>query len=448
MIIKLIQPMMNKRPMDTELKTRMAPSLGLLTIAKLFEKDHKIVFENENIRPINFEEVVDVVGISVTVDVLPRAIEIAKVYKKLGIPVVAGGIHITATEDTCYEAFDALSIGLAEMTWPDIIRDIERHQLKEKYVCHKAITSKDIVGPAYHLVSHKDYLYCNVISTSRGCPFRCDFCYNSCEAYKKLYVNRDISEVIKEIKALGKKHIMFIDDNFIGNPKWTRAFLKELKPLGIKWNAAVSANIGEMPELLDEMADSGCQSLFIGFESINDKALQQVHKGQNEVGRYEQLVEAIHKRGIMINGSFVFGLDGDDETTFKRTLDWIVKQRIETVTSHILTPYPGTKVYKEMLEAGRIIDFDLSHYNTAHVVYTPKNISKEALYEGYLNIYNEIYSLKNIIRRMPKAKKQVIPYLLFNLFYRKYGKFTEWICKRVTFERIGKWAEWLAYRVG
>ena len=124
-----------------------------------------------------------------------------------------------------------------------------------------------------------------------------------------------------------------------------------------------------MPELLDEMRDSGCQSLFIGFESINSESIDSVHKVQNSVKKYEKLADEIHKRGIMINASFVFGLDEDDTTVFKNTLEWIVKNKIETVTSHILTPYPGTKLYSSLIEENRITDFNLSNYNTAHVVY-------------------------------------------------------------------------------
>ena len=238
---------------------------------------------------------------------------------------------------------------------------------------------------------------------------------------------------------------MFIDDNFIGNPKWTKQLLKEIKPLKLKWNAAVTSNIVDMPELLDEMKESGCQSLFIGFESINSKSIDSVHKVQNSVKRYEKLVDEIHKRGIMINASFVFGLDEDDTSVFKNTLEWIVKNKIETVTSHILTPYPGTKLYSSLIEENRIVDFNLSNYNTAHVVYKPKNMTAEELYNGYLWIYKEVYTFKNIMKRLPKSKKQWIPFLAFNFFYRKFGKLTELLCNIVSFKNIGRFFRWLAY---
>lgn len=447
MIVKLIQLKMNKRPMDTDLKIRMSPSLGLLTIANILNKDHNIIIENENIRDINFNEEIDIVGITVTVDVLPRAIEVAKIFRAKNIPVVVGGIHITAVPEGYLDYFDVISVGMAETTWPDIIRDLENGSLKKIYYCNTKISGSDIVSPAYNLINKKDYLYSNIVSTSRGCPFKCDFCYNSCNSYSNFYVNRPIADVVKDIKTIGKKHIMFIDDNFIGNPKWTKEFLLAIEPLRIKWNAAVTANIANMPELLDLMAKTGCQSLFIGFESINNESLSTVHKKQNNVTQFEKLVSEIHKRGIMINASFVFGLDGDTKETFNSTLKWIVDNKIETVTSHILTPYPGTKLYDDMLKAGRITDFNLSNYNTANVVFNPKNMTADELYNGYIDIYNKIYSFKNIIKRIPKSKKQVMPYLAFNLLYRKFGRLSEKICNLLTFEKIGQVGELLAYRL-
>lgn len=151
-----------------------------------------------------------------------------------------------------------------------------------------------------------------------------------------------------------------------------------------------------------------------------------------------------HERGIMINASFVFGLDGDTPATFKATLDWIVKNRIETVTSHILTPYPGTELYNRFKKEGRILSDDLSKYNTAHVVFRPAQMSEKELYDGYLWIYKQVYSLKNIIKRMPKAKSQRIAYLLFNLFYRKYGRFTDLMCGIITYKNVGRIAEKLS----
>ncbi|MDD7796319.1 B12-binding domain-containing radical SAM protein [Clostridium sp. 'White wine YQ'] len=447
MKIKLIQPAMLPRPMDTKLKTRMSPSLALLTIANLTPKEHEVIIENENIERINFDEPVDLVSITVTVDVMNRAVEISKEFRKRGVTVIAGGIHITADPESAINSFDAISVGMAESVWEKILEDKENNSLKKIYYDMENITGAEIVSPKYDMIDDNKYLYTNIISTSRGCPFQCDFCYNSCTNSLKTYINRPIDDVIRDINALKTRHIMFIDDNFIGNPKWTKELLEKIKPLKLKWNAAVTSNIVDMPELLDEMKASGCQSLFIGFESINSKSIDSVHKVQNSVKKYEKLVDEIHKRGIMINASFVFGLDEDDSSVFKNTLEWIVENKIETVTSHILTPYPGTKLYSTLLEQNRIVDFNLSRYNTAHVVYKPKNMTAEELYEGYLWIYKEVYTFKNIIKRLPKSKKQWIPFLAFNLFYRKFGKLTELICDVVSFRNIGRFFRWLSYRI-
>ena len=164
MIIKLIQPKMCKRPMDSGLKAQMAPSLGLLTIANMLQDKHTIIYENENTAPINYDEKVDIVGISITVDVFPRAKDIAKKFQEKNIPVVAGGIHTTANPEETAKYFDAVSIGIAETTWQMIINDFEKGCLKKIYK-HNAsdITPSQIVSPAYNLIKEKNYLYCNMI---------------------------------------------------------------------------------------------------------------------------------------------------------------------------------------------------------------------------------------------------------------------------------------------
>ena len=441
----LIQPKMKMRPMDTTLKTRMSPSLGLLTVATAIRDESEIKLINENVGDkIDFDENVDLVGITVTVDTLPRAIEIARRFRERGVKVVAGGIQITCCPESARGYFDVLSIGYAEGTWPDIIKDYENGILKEEYTCIK-ITPDEILSPAYDLLDHRKYLYVNVVSASRGCPFKCEFCYNSAKNIRNSFVNRYIEDVISDIKTLKRKHIMFIDDNFIGNPKWTRDFLERIKPLKIKWNAAVSANVADIPGMLDLMKESGCQGLFIGFESLSEGSIKTAQKGQNNVAKYEWIISEIHKRGIMINASFVFGLDDDDESTFHHTLEWIVENKIETVTSHILTPYPGTAQHKRMHEEGRITSYEQEKYTTSEVVYTPKKLTPERLKAGYLKIYKDIYSFRNILKRMPDYQRW--GYLLFNFAYRKYGRLTEKICEMIGYNRIGYICEKLSFNL-
>jgi len=444
MKILLIQPKMNKRPMDTDLKTRMSPSLALLTLLSLTPDGHETIIINENVEKVDYNCDVDLVGITITLDVMPRACQIAARFQSRGIPVIAGGIHVTCCPDECLPHFNAICIGAAERVWAKIINDVENGTLKQKYCDMKDFRGDEIVSPTLGNIERKKYLYTNVLLTSRGCPNRCGFCYNSCE--NRLYVRRPISDVIENIKALGTRHIFFIDDNFIGEPKYTFELLNTIKNMNLIWNAAVTTKILDYPDLLDLMEKTGCRSLFIGFESINTASLESVNK-DNKVIKYEELVEAIHSRGIMINASMVFGLDGDSQDTFIRTLEWLVKMKIETLTSHILTPYPGTELYRSMDIAGRIVDFNLEKYNTSNVVFQPKGMTAKELYDGYRWMYRQFYSFKNIIKRFPKSKAQRIPYLLFNLFYRKFGRLSSVVAFFVPMGILGKIAARISYKV-
>jgi len=444
MKILLVQPKMIKRPMDTDLKFRMSPSLALLTIMRLTPDGHETTMINENVEEIDYNTKADLVGITITLDILPRAVQIAEKFQRRGIPVVAGGVHVTCCPEDCLPHFDAICIGPAERVWAKIVQDAESRCLQRKYCDMENFSGSEIASPMYSYAMQNNYLYTNVVLTSRGCPNRCSFCYNSCE--NRLYTRRPISDVLSDIKALGTRHIFFIDDNFIGDPKYTHDLLVEISSMNLIWSAAVTTKILDYPDLLDIMAKTGCKSLFIGFESINDTSLKSVSKNNN-VMRYEELVDAIHSRGIMINASMVFGLDGDDKDTFSRTLDWLVKMRIETLTSHILTPYPGTELYRSMDAAGRIVDRNLEKYNTSNVVFKPMKMTAEELYQGYRWMYQYFYSFKNIIRRFPKSKEQRNAYLLFNLFYRKFGRFTSLVARLIPMGILGKLAAKISYKV-
>lgn len=444
MKIILIQPKMNKRPMDTDLKTRMAPSLALLTLMSLTPDGHEVIMFNENVEKIDYNCGAEMVGITITLDVMPRAIQIAEKFRRFGIPVVAGGIHVTGNPDECIQHFDAVCIGAAERVWARIIEDVAQGRLQQIYHDMADFRGEEIVSPAYNKIDKGRYLYTNVITTSRGCPNRCDFCYNSCK--NRIYVQRPIKDVLRDIESLGTRHVLFIDDNFIGAPSYTRELLGNLRGMDLKWSAAVTTKITDHPDLLDLMAKTGCQSLFIGFESINNSSLQGVNK-DNHFEKYERLATEIHSRGIMINASMVFGLDGDEADVFLRTLNWLVKNKIETLTSHILTPYPGAELYRRMKDEGRITDYELSKYNTSHVVFKPKGMTAEELYQGYLWIYREFYSFRNILRRMPEYGAQRKSYLLFNIFYRKFGRFTSALARIIPMRTVGRLAARISYWV-
>jgi radical SAM superfamily enzyme YgiQ (UPF0313 family) len=443
--IKLVSPKMSLRPMDSEFKRLMSPSLSLVTLASLTPKPHIVYIEDENLNPINFSDNPDIVGITVNVDTTYRAFDIAKIYRDKGIRVIFGGIHASSNPDSMLEHCDSVCIGEAEEVWGTILDDFSNGTLKLKYFYSEPTDLKKVPLPDWNLISKNSYLYNNIIVTSRGCPFQCEFCYNSCDYTNKKFRFRPIESVLKEINALDNKRIMFIDDNLIGNLDWTEELLKNIKPLNLYWHAAVSTNIVKYPDLIQRMSGSGCKSLFIGFESINNKSIKSIRKTQNIVGEYNTLVNLLHYNGIMVNASLVFGFDHDTKGTFDQTLDWLISNKIETMTAHILTPYPGTKIYTRLLRENRIVDFDLNKYNTSNVVFLPKNMTPVELKEGYLKIYKDFYSFRNIIKRKPDNKKLIAPFFIFNLGYRKFGKSISKVGKAGYMSKIGRLGSTLSY---
>jgi len=338
MKVKLISPKMSLRPMDSEYKRMLSPSIALLVLASLTPPEHEVTIEDANAGPIHFDDAPDLVGISVNVDTSKRAYEIASRYRRKGVPVVLGGIHPSAVPDEALRYADAVCIGEAEELWAQILSDAAQKRRKRTYYNRRPTDMAKTPRPRWELLNQSAYLYTNIVCASRACAFKCDFCYNSCEYVHNQYRNRPVANVVEEIRSLGTRHVMFIDDNFIGNPQWTRAFVRAIQPLGLIWHAAVSTNIGLHPELLDEMAASGCRSLFIGFESLNGDSISSVHKGQNKIETYDRTIREIHARGMMVNASMAFGFDHDYPDVFERTAAWLVKNKVETMTAHILTP--------------------------------------------------------------------------------------------------------------
>jgi radical SAM superfamily enzyme YgiQ (UPF0313 family) len=419
----------------------------LVTLASLTPEPHDVYIVDENLNQIDFSGSPDLVGITVNVDTAYRAIEISEKFRSKGVKVIFGGIHVSSNPDSVIDHCDSVCIGEAEDIWHTLINDFLSDNLQKTYYNSSNTDLEKVPAPNWNYISKSDYLYHNIIVTSRGCPFKCEFCYNSCDYINNSYRNRPIDKVVSEIKILNTKQVMFIDDNLIGNIKWAKDFIDAITPLNLTWHAAVSTNIVHHTDLILKMAKSGCRSLFIGFESINTESIRSVNKGQNKTAKYEELIKILHDNGIMVNASLVFGFDHDKLDVFPRTLNWLVKNKVETMTSHILTPYPGTILYKRLQSENRIIDHDLSKYNTSNVVFSPKNMTADELRQGYLKIYDDFYSFKNIVKRWPGNRKLIAPYVMFNFGYRKYGKIFSFIGKMGFMNKIGKLGSKLSYGI-
>lgn len=448
MNILLIAPRMGLRPMDSEFKRRLSPPLGLLTVAALTPKTHKVSISDENAAPLKDGFRPDLVGITANVNTAPRAYAISRMYRERGVPVVLGGIHPSANPEEALQHADAVCIGEADAVWTRMVEDAQRGVLKGIYRGSAPADLARTPEPRWALLDRTQYLCTNVLCATRGCPHRCEFCYNSCDFARRGHRAPPVSRILHQIAGMDTRHVLFIDDNLIGNIRWARELVRALTPLGLTWHAAVSADLAKHPDLIEAMARSGCKSLFIGFESINPAAVQGVNKRQNRTESYEGFIQTLHRHGILVNASLVFGFDEDGPGVFQETLSWLIREKIASMTAHILTPYPGTALFKRLQAAGRIDDFDWAHYDTAHVVYRPLRMSKEELRHGYLRIYREFYSFKSILRRMPQDRNNWIPFLLFNLVYRKFGKVTSLAARAGLSETVGALVRRLSYGIG
>ena len=421
MWIKLISPKVTMRPMDSAFKTQMAPPMSLLILGALTPKDHRVTIVDENVEQLNLGDRPNLVGLTVKADTALRSWDIARSYRQRGVPVVFGGIYPTTCPEENANHADSCLIGEAEELWETLLCDVELGCLKKVYRNKMAPDLSLTPIPRWDLITEKNYLYANTLTIGRGCPWRCAFCYNSSPNLPTGYRMKPIHCILQEIATLPTQHVMFIDDNFIADPSLTRKLLKAFLPLELTWHTAVSADIGRHDDILDLMAASGCRSLFIGFETLNPANLRVANKRQNRIDEYERTVEKIHSRGMMVNASVVFGFDKDGPEVFDHTTQWLIDRKIETMTAHILTPYPGTALYSRLLSENRIFDHDLTHYNTSRAVFRPAGMTTTELEAGYLRTYQHFYSWRNILRRMPVDAKRTAPYLLFNVFYRKFG---------------------------
>ncbi|MCA9910865.1 MAG: radical SAM protein, partial [Anaerolineae bacterium] len=249
------------------------------------------------------------------------------------------------------------------------------------------------------LIKRQLYLVPNSIVVSRGCPHVCDFCYK--EAFfkgGKGFYTQTVDDALAEIERLPGRHLYFLDDHLFGNARFASALFDGMQGMGRLWQAAGTVQSVLKPGLLEKAVAAGLRSLFVGFETLNPNSLREQHKVQNLNRDYAAAIRRLHDLGVMVNGSFVFGMDDDDETVFDRTVAWAIEQGIETATFHILTPYPDTALHQRMEAEGRITSRNWDLYDTRHVVYRPAKLTPEALEAGYWHAYREFYRWGAIFR--------------------------------------------------
>lgn len=398
MKVKLILPSVAEAgsPDWRPIKYSLFPPLGLATLAAYLREDDEIVLQDEHVQPLDLDEEPHLVGIEIYVTNAYRAYAIADHYRQRGAHVALGGLHVTALPAEAANHADTIFIGPGEDTWPAFLADLCAGSPGKLYQS-RVRTLAGAPLPRRDLIDRRRYLAPNSIVVSRGCPYACDFCYK--EAFyaggRSFYV-RAADEALAEIETLPGRHLFFLDDHLFGNVRFAEALFAGLAGRGRGWQAAGTVEAVLRSGLLEEAAASGLRSLFVGFETLSAGNLA-AHGKRHNLGRdYDVAVRRLHDLGVVVNGSFIFELDEDDETVFDRTVEWAVQQGIETATFHILTPYPGTPLHRRLAAAGRILHDRWDLYDTRHAVFRPARMTPEALEAGYHRAYRDFYSWRSI----------------------------------------------------
>ncbi len=380
--------------------------LAIPTLASLTPSYHKLRVFDENIDDIDYEWQADLVGISVRTMFAKRAYEISDMYQKKGCKTVLGGIHPSMCPEEAMNYCDCVVIGEAENVWGMLLKDAEQGQLKRIYRAESLVDLSSAPSISRSCLSRARYLQ-DIIQTTKGCPFHCEFC--SVHAFDGQKIrNKSIEQVIAEIKDINsslskykkKNAIFFADDNIIANKKFASELFEALKPHNINWMCQASINISKEDELLGLMRDSGCGAIFIGIESMSKKNLEVMRKEINQQCDYTEAIRIIQSYGIMVHSSFIVGYDHDCESAFDEMIDFIQETKQLMPLINILTPFPGTELFKRMEKEGRILHKDWSRYDTKHVVFQPHKLSPQELEAGYWKIVREVYSFDAIWKKL------------------------------------------------
>ena len=403
----LIAPISSRSLMGGSFFFRM-PCLGLLKVAALTPADWAVAIIDEKAERLELEQPADLVGITAMTTTVQRGYEIAGHFRRRGVKVVMGGMHVSALPQEALAHCDSVVVGEAEELWPQVLRDFEAGQLQTIYRHADGFPALTQLPRAnWELYRDKNYLPVHFVETTRGCPIDCEFCAVS-TAFGGTYRNRPHDDVLAELRGLRpfngrftlKNCVFFVDDNIISNRAYARELLTRIADLKLRWFGQASVNIAQDPEILKLCQQSGCVGVFIGFETLSPETLSSVGKRVNRPSQYYEVVQKLHDHGIGIDGSFVFGFDTDDAGVFDRTLEFVLKARLEVAYFSILTPYPGTRLHHRLVEEERLLSRDWSVYDANHVVYRPKNFTPEQLLEGYHGALKQVYSLPSIFQRL------------------------------------------------
>ncbi|MBF4509246.1 MAG: B12-binding domain-containing radical SAM protein [Aeromicrobium sp.] len=398
MRIKMVLPALAEAtdPFFRPIKYSLFPPLGLATLAGHCADDDEITIEDEHVGPIRTDDEPDVVVIETYITSARRAYELADLYRARGAHVCIGGLHPTSLPLEAAEHADSIFLGPGDDSWPRFLGDYRAGHPKRVYRAER----RSLLGlprPRRDLIDRGRYLVPNSIVVSRGCPHSCDFCYKEAfYAGGRSFYTMQVDDALGEIDSLAGRHLYFLDDNLFADDRFARSLMAGLRGSGRVWQAAGTVEAVLRPGLVEAAAGAGLRSLFVGFETLDQTALAEQGKGHN-VGRdYDEAVRRLHDAGIMVNASFVFGMDHHTPDVFERTAEWAISRGIETATFHVLTPYPGTALYARLEHEGRILTRDWDRYDTRHCVISHPTMTPAEIEAGYHRARRMFYSWKGI----------------------------------------------------
>jgi radical SAM superfamily enzyme YgiQ (UPF0313 family) len=378
---------------------------ALPTVACYMPSDTEIEIIDERFQEIDFSKKYDLVGLTLMTSQAVRAYEIADEFRRRGVKVVLGGVHPTVMPEEAKEHCNSVVVGEAEKTWPMVIEDYQRNDLKPYYEMEEPVDVTTIPTPRYDLLSNSGFYTLIWIQTSRGCPHDCEYCIVSRINGKRIR-SKTPEQVVNEIKSLkqyfGDIAIGFGDDNMLArsNRKAAKLILREIIPLKIRWYGFSDVSIAKDEEMLDLARESGCRSLLLGFESINAASLQNISKSNwkyRQLEKYADVVEKIQSKGIGIMGSFIMGLDGDTFETFDQTRDFIKNTHLFAYFPNVITPFPGTRLRERYVKEDRILATGWDNYTKNGINIIPKNMSVKEFAGKMIELLHELFDDKDLV---------------------------------------------------
>ena len=392
-------------PFWRPIKYSLFPPLGLATLAGYLSPEDDVRIIDEHVEPAvdpdaESDKRPDLVVIQAYITSAARSYHLADAFRRKGCFVVLGGLHVTSLPDEAAPHADAIFLGPGEGTFPEFLRDFRNGMPRTRYDSRSHPRTLAGLPPIRRdLIRRELYLVPNSIVVSRGCPHHCSFCYK--DAFftgGRSFYTQPVDDALAEIDRLPGRHLYFLDDHLLGDVRFASALFTAMRGMNRLFQGAATVDSILRGDLIEHAAAAGLRSIFIGFESLGEGSLRAGNKKQNLGRSYDEVVHRLDALGIMINGSFVFGLDDDGPDVFERTVEWAVTRGLTTATFHIATPYPGTAFFTEMERQGRILHRDWSRYDTRQAVFRPAGMTPQQIEHGYRHAYKQFYSWRNIAR--------------------------------------------------